>query len=621
MAERLARARDRLGTPLLAGAFASLSALLGLALLAPPLLGESAAAIRPADALQAASLAHLLGTDELGRDVLFRVLVASRLSLGISLAATLIGAGLGIVIGGLPGITGPRIGRLIAAAINLALAFPALLLALFVAAVVGAGAHSAVLAIALAVAPVFARLTYTLTASIRGADHIAAARLLGVSALRILVRHILPAVAGPLLVTIVIGISGALLVLSGLSFLGLGVQPPSYDWGVLLSQGLNRIYVSPVTSLAPAAAIVATGLMLAIIGEALAILTGARAPRRCSFSSEARSGAAGIVAPADRLLSVNALSIGFGRVDVVRGVSFALREGERIGIVGESGSGKTLTAMASAGLAIDSARVHAAGLSFLGRQLAPPASDAETRRLLGTRMAFVFQDPLGSFNPLLRIGGQLAEVAQEHLDMSHARALARAGDRLRIVGLDRPDERLDNYPHELSGGMLQRCMIGLGLMGEPELLIADEPTTALDVTVQKRVLDLIDDVCRSTGAGLLLISHDLAVVARSCRRVLVMYAGTIVEDVDVATLVAGAAHPYTRALRASVIEMDADPRQPLAMIAGTPPPPDAIPPGCAFAPRCTRAIAHCSEEAPDLVALGPGHRIACWNPCTMKEVA
>jgi oligopeptide/dipeptide ABC transporter ATP-binding protein len=610
MTERLARMRLRLGTPLFAGAGASLVLLAALVLLAPLLLAGPAAAIRPADALQPAGPAHWLGTDELGRDVLFRVLVAARLSLGISLGATLLGAVLGILVGALPSITGRRAGRLIAAAINLALAFPALLLALFVAAVVGAGVRSAVLAIALAIAPAFARLTYALAASLRSADHVAAARLLGVSGPRILLRHIVPNIGGPLLVTAIIGVSSALLVLSGLSFLGLGVQAPSYDWGVLLSQGLNRIYVSPASALAPAAAIVLTGIMLAAIGEALAVLTGVRAPRRAPARPvfHAESDAAG----AGDLLSVRGLEIAFAGVETVRGVSFALRPGERVGLVGESGSGKTLTALAAAGLPVAGAAVEARELAFLGRSVG--GDNAALRRFLGTHMAFVFQDPLGSFNPVLRIGAQLAELVEEHCEMPRRQALARAADRLAVVGLAEPERRIADYPHQFSGGMLQRAMIGMGLMAEPILLIADEPTTALDVTVQKRVLDLIDEVCRSTGAGLLLISHDLAVVARSCERVLVMYAGRIVEDLTVAALVAGPAHPYTRALRASVLDLDADAAQPLPTIPGAPPRPEALDAGCAFAPRCTRASERCRTAPPELAARGPDHRVACWNP-------
>lgn len=602
----------RIGGRLLKAAVFCAAILVLLAFGAPALFGAAATAIDPAAALLPPGPDHWLGTDELGRDVLIRTLVATRLSLGLALSATMAGALLGILAGALPSILGRRTGRLITAAIDLMLAFPALLLALFVSAVLGASALSAILAIALAIAPVFARLTYTLAASIVSADHVAAARLLGVSSFAILRRHILPMIAGPLLVTVVMTISGALVVLSGLSFLGLGVQSPSYDWGLLLAQGLNRIYLSPATSLAPAGAIVLTGLMFMIIGEAVSLATGVRRSRAAPTSP--RQQIATAIDPDDKdLLRTRQLSIGFGGDRAVNDVSLAMAPGERVGLVGESGSGKTLTASACALLPIEGAHVEARQLHFCGRDIGGTSDSAELRRFLGCNMAFIFQDPLGSFNPVMRIGPQLAELAQEHLGMPRDDALARARQRLREAGLRDPDQGANSYPHEMSGGMLQRSMIGLGLMATPKLLIADEPTTALDVTIQARVLDLIDRVCTQTGAGLLLISHDLGVIAQSCDRVLVMYAGRIVEELPVDLLASTAAHPYTRALAAAVIPLDADKGRPLPALRGAPPVPGATT-GCAFAPRCDSATALCGDRRPDLSRLGAGHKVACWHP-------
>jgi oligopeptide/dipeptide ABC transporter ATP-binding protein len=602
--------RSRLGTPLLIAASASAFALLALAVLAPLAFGPAAASIRPADALQPPGATHWLGTDELGRDVFLRVLVAASLSLKISVTATLAGATLGIALGALPSVAGRLAGRLISAAIDLALAFPTLLLALFVAAIAGAGALSAFLAITLAMTPVFARLTHSLAASIARADYVAAARLLGASRVTILTRHIIPNVGGPLLVTMIVAISGALLVLSGLSFLGLGVQPPAYDWGILLNQGLNRVYVSPASSLAPAAAIVLAGIMLALVGEALALALGLRTRRA---PAPAIAPQAIPEAPTQALLEVANLRIAFASLDgtpieAVRNVSLAIAPGERVGLVGESGSGKTLTALAAAALPIDGAAITAVSRRFLGRPL-DQADTPEVRHFLGRAMAFLFQDPLGSFDPVRRIGGQLAELGTEHLALTRADAQARAVDRLGRAGLDRPEDAARSYPHQLSGGMLQRAMIALGLMGEPRLLIADEPTTALDVTVQKRVLALIARTCQETGAGLLLISHDLAVVAGQCERVLVMYAGRIVEDLPAAALPYGAVHPYTRALCASVVAMDADRSRPLPTMAAG----DQKAGGCAFRHRCALATNRCADSVPGLAEIASGHSIACWE--------
>lgn len=585
-----------------------------LAMMVAGLILEPAATrIDPDASLMQPGLAHPLGTDELGRDVVARVLVASRLSLGISLVAVVIGASTGLLLGAAAATARGWIGRLLAESINLLLAFPALLLALFVAAIVGAGASSAIGAIALAILPSFARLAQTLGAGIAQADYIAAARLLGVGPLRILLRHVIPNIAAPLLVTTMIAVSGALLVLSGLSFLGLGVEAPRYDWGTLLNQGLTRIYVAPASSLAPAAAIVLAGLLFSLIGEALAVWLGIRQvqPAAAEPRGDGRSTVSG-----EALLGVRKLFVevptAHGPAAVVREVSLRVEPGERVGIVGESGSGKTLTALAIARLLQGRCTSTAEELSFRSRSLLGPVDDG-TRHLLGSSMAMVFQDPLGSFNPVKRIGGQLAEVAVEHGGLTADEAQARAVDRLRAVGITSPAEKARAYPHQLSGGMLQRSMIGLGLMLEPKLIIADEPTTALDATIQKQVLALLERVCDRTGAALLLISHDLAVVAQNCDRILVMYAGRIVEDMRVETLRDGPVHPYARALLASAIDLDTDVSAPLPTIVGRPPVAGAGPTGCAFAPRCVRADAACAAD-PALAPVGEAHDVACWHP-------
>lgn len=578
-------------------------------------LEPAATRIDPDVSLMAPTPLHPLGTDELGRDVMARVLVASRLSLGISLIAVLMGASAGLLLGAAAAIARGWTARLLAETINLALAFPALLLALFVAAIVGAGITSAVGAIALAILPSFARLAQTLGAGIARADYIAAARLLGVGPFRILLRHVIPNIAAPLLVTTMIAVSGALLVLSGLSFLGLGVEAPRYDWGMLLNQGLTRIYVSPASSLAPAAAIVLAGLVFSLVGEALAVLLGIRqvepaAARRVEEKSSSVS--------ADCLLGVRQLAVevptAHGGVAVVRAVSFKLAAGDRVGIVGESGSGKTLAALAIARLLHGRCTSSAEELSFQGRSLLGSTS-GEIRHLLGRSMAVVFQDPLGSFNPVKRIGGQLAEVAVEHGGLTSSQAHARAIDRLRAVSITSPEDRARAYPHQLSGGMLQRSMIGLGLMLDPKLIIADEPTTALDATIQMQVLALLKSVCDATAAGLLLICHDLAVVAQVCDRVLVMYAGRIVENMSVETLREGPAHPYARALLGCAIDLETDRKAPLPTIAGRPPVAGARLSGCAYAPRCARATERCAAE-PELLAVGDGNAVACWHPVT-----
>jgi oligopeptide/dipeptide ABC transporter ATP-binding protein len=228
-------------------------------------------------------------------------------------------------------------------------------------------------------------------------------------------------------------------------------------------------------------------------------------------------------------------------------------------------------------------------------------------------MSMVFQDPGSSFNPTRRIGGQLAEVARYHLGMDRWAAYNRAVDRLRTVHVPAPERRATQYPHELSGGLRQRALIGMGLMGDPALIIADEPTTALDVTIQQQVLALLGSIRATSDVAILLITHDVAVVRLVCDRVLVMYAGRIVEELPAADLATAARHPYTRALVAAVPDMNSDLDRPLTVIPGRPDEPTDVPVGCAYAARCPLADQHCREVDPALVADGPGRRVACWH--------
>jgi oligopeptide/dipeptide ABC transporter ATP-binding protein len=298
----------------------------------------------------------------------------------------------------------------------------------------------------------------------------------------------------------------------------------------------------------------------------------------------------------------------------VRGVDLTIRPGEIVGIVGESGSGKSLTALALADLLPHPGRLEAGELTFLGQSLLE-LSARERAALLGSSLAMIYQNPMSSMNPLLRVGRQLSEVAEVHGGLTRADARARAVDRLRKVRIPNAARRMGQYPHEFSGGMRQRAMIAMGLMVSPKLIIADEPTTALDVTVQQQVLTLLRDVSSSTGAAVLFISHDLAVVSQLCSRVLVMYAGRIVEELDIETLHSAPAHPYTRALMASLPSMELPRDRVLESIPGRPPDPASLPTGCPFAPRCAHATDRSHQVEPALEPLDrPGHRVACHTP-------
>ena len=620
---RRPRARSRgsrvVRTPMGALSGLLLLAALVLAVLAPIVWGDRADEVNPDAILMTASADHLLGTDAVGRDILLRVLVATRVSVVLAILATLVGVATGTLLGAAPTVLSRRVGRLVTAGVNIAVAFPGLLLVLFFAVIFGVSTVGAVFAIGLAMAPSFARLTQTLASSIAGRDYVSAARLAGANRLQVLLRHILPNIGEPLLIQATITAGGALLAFAGLSFLGVGVQPPSYDWGRILSEGLDQIYVNPAAALGPAIAVVITGLAFNLLGESSASVLGARtgevqAPDVVGRGADTDSGRRDVRSGVP-ILVVDGLRVSFpspeGWVTPVRGVSFDVLPGEAVGLVGESGSGKSLTALAVARLVESPGIVHADRLDFADTPLLS-TPEHELRALLGTSLAMVFQDPMTSFNPTQRIGRQIAEVAQRHGGMSRRTAWARAVDRLRAVRVPGAAYRARQYPHEFSGGMRQRAMIGMGLMGSPRLMIADEPTTALDMTVQRQILLLLEQVRRDTRSSLLIISHDILTVSQACDRVLVMYAGRIVEDLP-ATDLEVARHPYTRMLLAAVPDFETDRAAPLAVIPGGPPSPDQMPVGCAFATRCPLATERCRTDDPALVMAGPDHRVACWN--------
>jgi oligopeptide/dipeptide ABC transporter ATP-binding protein len=612
MKSRLAQA---FRTPVGVVAGVGLAVIIALAIFAPILWSDNASHIDILHMSQGSSHAHPLGTDALGRDILYRVLVATRLSVLLAVLAAGFGALIGIPLGAVPALVGGRVARLVTGFINLSVAFPTLLVAIFVAAVIGVGARGAVVGIGVAVAPYFARLSQTLSSSVAGSDYMAAARMLGVRRFRLLRRHILPNVAEPLLITTTIAAGDSLLALAGLSFLGLGVQPPQYDWGRMLSEGLDRIYVTPIVALGPAVAITLAALTFSLVGEVLAKAAAGGRGRRWS-RAELRIVPPPPATPAsnDAVFSAENLTVTFPGGSVpVRDVALEVAPGEILGIVGESGSGKTLTAMAIADLLPAGARMTASRFALFGQD-PRKLSEAARRRLLGRSLAIVYQDPMSALNPALRVGRQLGEVAEVHYGLAKAPARERAVDRLRSVRIGNASARVRQYPHEFSGGMRQRAVIAMGLMTEPKLIIADEPTTALDVTVQQQILRLLREVSTAGGSAAILISHDVAVVSQLCRRVLVMYAGRIVEELDVATLVAGPAHPYTAALVASVPTMESDRSRPLASIPGRAPSPYDDSPGCPFAPRCPRATARCRQEMPPLERRSPTHRAACWHP-------
>ncbi|HEU0062919.1 MAG TPA: ABC transporter ATP-binding protein [Hyphomicrobiaceae bacterium] len=320
-------------------------------------------------------------------------------------------------------------------------------------------------------------------------------------------------------------------------------------------------------------------------------------------------------APARPLLAIEGVSVTLatprGPLTAVDDVSLELAAGRTLGIVGESGSGKTMLSRAVAQLLPRRAKLSGS-VRFADQTLT--ALDPEAlRRLRGRALAFVFQDPMTSLNPVLSIGSQIIETLREHLGLDRAAAARRAVELLGEVGIPSPEQRLAQYPHQFSGGMRQRVAIAIALSCEPKLLIADEPTTALDVTVQAQILDLLAREQRRRGMAMILITHDLGVVAGRTDEVAVMYAGSVVERAPTARLFKAMRMPYTQGLIAAIPKLDAPPHTPLKAISGLPPDPIRRRPGCAFAPRCPLVSARCRESRPPL-EMRDGHQFACWHP-------
>ncbi len=328
---------------------------------------------------------------------------------------------------------------------------------------------------------------------------------------------------------------------------------------------------------------------------------------------------------AEKLVDVRNLKTYFftedGTVPAVDDVSFHINRGETLGVVGESGCGKSVTSLSIMRLIPNPPGKIVSGEMYFEGESLLDKSDPEMRKIRGNDISMIFQEPMTSLNPVYTVGDQIAEAVELHQGLSHQEALEKAVDMLRLVGIPSPEQRVHEYPHQLSGGMRQRVMIGMALSCNPKLLIADEPTTALDVTIQAQILELMKGLKQDLGAAIMLITHDLGVIAEMAERVIVMYAGKIVEEADVFSLFKNPLHPYTEGLLSSIPKLDA-PKGRLHVIEGVVPNPLNMPQGCRFNPRCPYAMDKCREEEPPLVDVGEGRYSACWlNGKRAREVS
>ncbi|MBT9384987.1 dipeptide/oligopeptide/nickel ABC transporter permease/ATP-binding protein [Pseudooceanicola sp. CBS1P-1] len=562
---------------------------------------------------------HLLGTDNLGRDLLSRLLLGTRLSLAVGTVAALGAAVTGSAIGIVAGYFGGRTDNVIMRLIDMLMAFPYILLALAIVAALGPGLVNALIAVAAVNVPFFARNIRGLTVGLAGREFIDAARLSGLGHTRIILSELLPNVLPVIVIGISTTVGWMILETAGLSFLGLGSQPPQADLGSMLGEARAALITAPHSSVVPGIMIFLIVMSINLLGDGV---RDALDPRLKS-GALSRPRAATRVArehvpevPQQGVLDLQNLETQFhvGRrvYRAVNDVSLHVKPGECLGIIGESGSGKSVTALSVMGLVasppgvITGGAVRHDGTDLLS--LRP--GDLRARR--GAKVAYIFQDPLATLHPLFTIGDQLIEAIRSHRALPKAQARARALEMLEAVRIPNPESRLENYPHEMSGGMRQRVGIAMAMINEPEVIIADEPTTALDVTVQAQILSLLDELRRERGLAILFITHDFGVVAQLCDRVAVMYAGRIVEEGPTMQILDAPAHPYTKRLIACVPELGGG-RRTLAAIPGLPPVVDKLPEGCAFAPRCAKAQEACRRGEIALEGAAP-RAVRCLFP-------
>jgi len=561
--------------------------------------------------------AHLLGTDSLGRDVLSRLMYGGQISLlGVGQAVVTVLA-LGVPVGLLAGFVGGWVDRLIAAIVDVALAIPGLVVLLVVLAIFGSNQTAAMLALGVLASPGFARVVRGATLAVRHELYVAAARVAGLPTRQIIVKHILPRVAGPIIVRTSLFAGGALLAQSGLSYLGLGVQPPTPTWGGMVAEASTVIGQQPWLLVPPGVVIGLAILAFGLLGDAVRDVTAERATpaagRRARFAAHHAGPARQAEIPAGALLSVRGVAIGLAMTDgyatVVEDLDLDIAAGETVGLVGESGCGKTITGRAILGLLPDGGQVTAGSIVFDGTDLVGLGRHA-LRRLRGRQIALVSQEPIASLDPVYRVGHQLDELVRCYDGGSRASVRARTLELLASVNLPDPELVAQRYPHELSGGMAQRVAIAMALAGNPKLLIADEPTTALDVTVQAEILELLRRLQRDTGMAILLITHDWGVVADLCQRAVVMYAGHMMESAPVTRMFQRPRHPYTAGLLASMPSRGHR-GQKLPAIRGIVPSPDDWPVGCHFQPRCPLATADCAAGPIPVVEPDAAHHTRC----------
>ncbi|MFE3904523.1 dipeptide/oligopeptide/nickel ABC transporter permease/ATP-binding protein [Streptomyces sp. NPDC059153] len=595
--------------------------------------------------VQAPSGAHWFGTDRAGRDVFARVVHGSRYSLIIGLGATAVALVAGALLGSIAATSRKLGDESVMRTLDVVMSFPPIALAAVLVAVFGTSIPVIIFTIAFVYTPSLARVVRANVLSQYGEDYVAAEKVIGARRGHIVLRHVAVNCMAPVMVFATVMVAEAIIFEASLSFIGAGVQDPDPSWGSVLAYGRQILLAGGWwATFFPGLALLIIVLALNILSEGLtdasaapktagagADPTTATAPDPVEAASTADIDAAltklahridatePTITPvredAAELLVVRDLAIRFpdryGQIPVVDSLNFTVREGETLGLVGESGCGKSITSLAVMGLLARNAEVGGEIL-YRGRDLLklPPK---ERRALMGPEIAMVYQDALSSLNPSVLVGTQLKQLTSRGGTKTPA-------ELLELVGLA-PERTLRSYPHELSGGQRQRVLIAMALSRDPRLLIADEPTTALDVTVQAQVVELLVGLRDELGFAMVLVSHDLALVGDLAHRVAVMYAGRLAEIGDTRSVLTDPTHHYSRGLLGSVVSLEAGADR-LHQIRGIVPPPQGFGTGCRFASRCTAATELCRTTAPELTARGTtnDHGFACHHPAKAAQL-
>jgi peptide/nickel transport system permease protein len=557
--------------------------------------------------LEPPSPEHLLGTDTAGRDVLSRLLVATQITVAAAALAVLTAMVFGVVTGLIAGYYQGWFDNVASWVTSLVMALPAIVILLAARAVLGPSVWISMFIFGVVLAPAYYRLVYSMVSAVRTELYVDAARVSGLSDFRIIGRHVLSVVRAPIIIQTAIVAVIAIAIQSGLEFLGLG-DPAIPTWGGMLQDAFTKIYVAPLLMLWPSLAIALTSIALMLLANAMRDVLErtvvVRRKRRRAVTTRTGSVAAVTTASsvtdlgdeldivtadgepirheddeqasarsADVILRVKDLRVGYGQSDgstleVVHGVSLDIRKGEVHGLIGESGSGKSQTAFAVLGLLPKGGRVTGGTIEYEGTRL-ENGTDAVYNGIRGRRIAYIPQEPMSNLDQSFTIGSQLTEPLRVGLGMSKSEARDKALSLLERVGIPNPVRTFKAYPFEVSGGMAQRVLIAGAVSTDPDLIIADEPTTALDVTVQAEVLDLLRDLQQERHMAMLLVTHNFGVVADLCDRVTVMQSGLFVETGPVRAIFQRPEHPYTKSLLAAIL--DEGPARPPLALAGTAP--------------------------------------------------